>query len=118
MNTLLKLKLATFVAIVSLPLYADNTSGQAGLNACADALAKKLETVQGKPVGYKLDSDTKINNDKLEVREVFYLDAKTANSDEVIARANCTVNDDAEVLKLVVLPLDAAQAQNRATKFY
>ncbi|MFT5521021.1 MAG: hypothetical protein ACI9IA_001621 [Enterobacterales bacterium] len=118
MNTILKLKLATFIAITSLPLYADDTSGQAGLNACADALAKKLETEQGKPVGYNLDSDTKINNEKLKVREVFYLDAKVPNTDVVIARANCTVNDDAEVLKLVVLPLDAAQAQNRATKLY
>ena len=118
MNTILKLKLATFIAIASLPLYADDTSGQAGLNACADALAKKLETVQGKPVGYNLDSDTKINNEKLKVREIFYLDAKVPNSDVVIARANCIVNDDAEVLKLVVLPLDAAQAQNRATKLY
>jgi len=118
MNTILKLKLATFIAIASLPLYADDTSGHAGLNACADALAKKLETVQGKPVGYNLDLDTKINNEKLNVREVFYLDAKVPNTDVVIARANCTVNDDAEVLKLVVLPLDAAQAQNRATKLY
>ena len=118
MNTLLKFKLATFITLLSLPLFADHTTGQTGLNACADALAKKLETMQGKPVGYNLDSDTKINNKKLNVREVFYLDAKVPNTDIVIARANCTVNDDAEVLKLVVLPLDAAQAQNRATKFY
>lgn len=118
MNSLLKFKLATFITLVSLPLYAENTNGQAGLDACADALAKKLETAQGKPVGYNLDVDTKINNDKLNVREVFYLDAKVPNTDTVIARANCTVNGDAEVLKLVVLPLDAAQAQNRATTFY
>ena len=118
MNTVLKFKLVTFITLASLPLNAENTSGQAGLNACASALAKNLETVQGRPVAYNLDLDTKINNDKLKVRETFYLDAKAPNSDKVIARANCTVNDDAEVLMLVVLPLDAAQARNRATKLY
>jgi hypothetical protein len=118
MNTILKLKLVTFIAIASLPLYADDTNGQAGLDACADALAKKLETVQGRSLAYNLDLDTKINNDKLKVRETFYLDAKAPNSDKVIARANCTVNGNADVLKLVVLPIDAAKAEDRAIKFY
>jgi len=118
MNTLVKFKLAILVTAVSLPLFADDTNGQAGLNACANALTSKLETRQGRPVNYNIAPETKINNEKLKAREVFFLDAKAPNTDEVIARANCIVNDEAEVVKLVVLPLDAAQARNRATKHY
>ena len=118
MNTQLKLKLAIIITFVSLPLYAEDTHGQAGLYACADALTKKLDTTQDRAMDFVIDPESKVNNKKLKTREVFYLDAKAPNTDEVIARANCIVNGDAKVVKLIVLPLNAAQAQSRATKHY
>ena len=112
-------KAGVVVVLSSLPLYAANeTSGKLGLDACAEALASSLEMNQGKSVAYNFDQENKGFEHNLKHREIIYLDAKAPNTDKIIARANCIVNADAEVVKLVALPLNAPEAQVRARKVY
>lgn len=119
MNNKLMIKAGVIVALASLPLYAsEETKGQIALDACAEALAAKLETKQGQTVAYNVDPNSKGTEQRLKNREVIYLDAKAPNSDEIIARANCIVNGDATVAELVALPLNAPEARVRARKMY
>ena len=119
MNNKYMMKVGVIIAIASLPLYAaDETEGKVALNACAEALATKLEATKGHPVAYNVDPQGRGIEKRVESRDVIYLDAKALNSDEVIARANCIVNGDATVAKLVALPLDAPEARVRARNMY
>ncbi|MBT8448147.1 MAG: hypothetical protein KJO69_00555 [Gammaproteobacteria bacterium] len=119
MNNKHMMKIGIIIAIASLPLYAaDETEGKVALNACAEALASKLEATKGHPVAYNVDPQGRGIEKRVESRDVIYLDAKALNSDEVIARANCIVNGDATVAKLVALPLNAPEASVRARNMY
>jgi len=51
----------------------------------------------------------------LKRREVIHLDARDPSSEEVVARADCTVDHRANVRELVNVSLDAADAAERAT---
>lgn len=119
MNSKKILKAGVIVALMSLPLYAsEKTEGEVALNACAEALATKIETANGQAVSFNVDPKSKGTQQKVNHRDVIYLDAKAPNSDEIIARANCIVNGDATVAKLVALPLSAPKASVRARKAY
>ena len=119
MNKKLMLKAGVIVALASLPLYAsDKTEGEVALNACAEALAAKLENKTGDAVAYNVDPESRGTKSKLREGDVIFLDAKAQFSDSIIARANCIVNEDAQVLDLVALPLTAPEARIRARKSY
>ena len=119
MNKKLILKAGVIVALASLPLYAsEKTEGEVALDACAQALAAKLENKTGEAVDYNINPDSRGNKKELRDGVVIYLDAKAQFSDDIIARANCIVNEDAEVTELVALPLTAPEARVRARKAY
>ena len=52
-------------------------------------------------------------DNRLRTAEVIYLDA-VIGDDDVVAKANCFVNADAEVKQLELLPDDAPSARKRA----
>lgn len=111
------IKAGMVVALASLPLYAsEKTESEVALDACAEALATKLASKQGEAVGYNVSPESKGSKLALRGREVIYLDAKAPMTDDIIARANCIVNGDAEVMELVALPLTAPEARIRARK--
>lgn len=117
MNSNKFLKAGFVAALMSVPFHAQATSGQAGLDACAEAMIADMAAAQGAPMVYNLDpSNTRIKG-SLKMREIIHLDAKDPNSDEVVARVDCVVNSRAEVKELIRVPLEAPDARYRATTY-
>jgi hypothetical protein len=117
MNSSKLKKVGIVLALSAIPFYAHATSSRAGLEACAEAMVNDLATNQGKPVVYNLSPESKSGRGGLGHREVFHLDAMSADGEEVVARMDCVVNNKAEVTKLTVVPLDGEDARIRATTF-
>ncbi len=111
------MKLGFVLAITAVPFHAHALTRDAGLEACAEAMVSDLATNQGSPLVYNLDSSSKGGIKGLGRREVFHLDAFNPEGDEVVARMDCVVNRNAEVTKLIKLPLDSEDARARATTF-
>jgi len=93
--------------------YADVVTGKVGMEACAEALMTSINQdsqvstkYEVKPIGTGVDS-------RLGRSEVIYLDAKIGD-DNVVAKANCRVNGDAEVVALEILDNNAPEARRRA----
>lgn len=93
--------------------YAEIITGKNGMEACAEALMVSLSQesqfvskYEVKPIGTGVDS-------RLVRSEVIYLDA-TIGGDNIVAKANCRVNRDAEVIALEILDKDAPEARRRA----
>lgn len=117
MNKRNMIKVGLVVAMAAVPFHANAVSREAGLKACADAMVNNLAEEQGAPMVYNLDPESESGARKLGRREVFHLDALNPEGDEVVARMDCVVNKQAEVTKLIPVPLDAEDARIRATTF-
>jgi hypothetical protein len=92
---------------------AEAASGEAGLNACVSELAKEISKAQGYGVDVRLDEDVRAGKRSLETTTTFFLDARDAANEQVVAKVNCTVDKRAKIRKFVVLPDDAPLAENR-----
>ncbi len=93
--------------------YAEVVTGKNGMEACAEALMVSINQdsqyaleYKVKPIGSGVDS-------RLGRSEVIYLDAKLGD-DNIIAKANCRVNGNAEVVALDILSENAPEARRRA----
>ena len=115
MNNRTLLKAGILAAMTAVPFHAHALSRAAGLDACADAMISELEDKQGAPMVYNLDPDSTGSKMPMTRTEIYHLDAKDPKSDEVIARYDCFINNNAQVQKLVPVPLDAPDAKFRAT---
>lgn len=115
MNNRTLLKASILAAMTTVPFHADALSRSAGLDACADAMVSELADKQGAPLVYNLDPDSSGSNKPMTWREIYHLDAKDPKSEKVVARYDCFINKNAQVQKLVPVPLDAPDARFRAT---
>lgn len=115
MNNSKILTIGCTVVIALTPFSAKAASMKAGLDACADALVTELASSNGAPLDYRVNPGSGATGVRLKRREVIHLDARDPNSQEVVARADCTVDHRANVRELVSVPLDAADAAERAT---
>jgi hypothetical protein len=111
-----------FVATSAVFLGLACVSGQAmtrkaGLNACAQALAVDLGKGRGHAPEVRLDERSDRSTRPLETRNTVYLDASDPESGAVVGRYDCVLNARAEVLELIALPLDAADANTRSFEF-
>lgn len=97
--------------------HASALSTKAGLDACAEAMVKDLAKNQGAPINYSMDPESTGGNGRLRATSLFHLDARSADGNEVIARMDCEVNNKAEVVRLITVPLKAKDAKSRATTF-
>ena len=115
MNNRAKLAFALAVGLgTSTPaLLAEVATGKTGMKACAEALMASINSVEGTSANYEIRPQGRDLNSRLIKSEVIFLDAKTANNN-VLAKANCTVNKDAEVQALEILSNDAPEARRRA----
>ena len=83
------------------------------VEACAGAIAAYIEGKQG------LVPTTQVDNSRIDARRrlsrltVFEMDAYDSSKEDVVGRFTCTVNNHAEVKKLVTLPLSAPDAAHR-----
>ena len=89
-------------------------SGQEGFNACVDALVSSLATAQGHPLQATISEDTAVSNRPLDRRTRIYLDARDPVSREIVAKADCIVGKNGDVLDLEHLPDDAPEAELRS----
>jgi hypothetical protein len=88
---------------------------KAGIDICTKAMVNELSTELGAPVGYTMDSILR-DHVRMKRTETFHLDARDPGTDEIVGRYDCVVNNKAEVIKLVMLPLSADDAKTRAWK--
>ena len=110
-------KIGFALAIVAVPFHTHALSRQAGLEACAKAMVDDLATSQGAPMVLNLDPSISGGKGKMGRSEVFHMDAWDPDSEAVVARMDCVVNNKAEVTRLIMVPLDSKDARQRATSF-
>ena len=115
MNNSKILTIGCAIAISLAPHAVKAATMETGLNACADALVSELATSNGAPLGYRVSPESSTSQSRLKRREKIHLDVHNPESREVVARADCTVDNHGQVRKLVTVPLDAADAEERAS---
>lgn len=102
-----------YLALVMAPFTANAMTAENAIEACFDALGDKME------LGEMVFSAEDFGGaPRLRELEMFHLDARGATSDEIVARADCVVDSRARVRRIEVLPLDAADAGERALSAY
>jgi hypothetical protein len=65
-----------------------------------------------------MDEDLPARSRRMGRVELFHLDARDPESQEVVARADCWVNRSAEVQRLLPVPIEAEDAEKRAASLY
>lgn len=85
-----------------------------GLDACAAAVVSELGNAQGAAMKYSMAPGSDMSKAKLKRREVFHMDIRDPQTREIIARADCTVDEKAAIRELKNLPIDARDAVVRA----
>ena len=106
--------LGSALALSVFPFSASAYTAETALNACAAALTTEMS---GGELTYRIDESSG-GAKRLRGVETFHLDARDPASDEVVARADCVVDGRARVKWLKTLPLDAADASERALTAY
>ena len=111
-------KIGLAVALATSPVVtnAGVASSKEALDACAMAIVENLAAEQGSPMAYNLDPASMGNKADLKRREVIHLDVRNPDSDEIVARADCVIDNRANVKKLINVPLDAPDARMRASQ--
>ena len=118
MNKLNMKTIGSALALSLAPLSANATTHNEALEACASALAVEISGKTGIETAYRIDEDLPASGRRLGSVEMFHLDARDPESQEVVARADCWVNRSAMVKRLVPVPLDAKDAEKRAVSLY
>lgn len=85
----------------------------AGMNACAEAMMTELASSKNAPRPYEV-KNLKPGSRRLSGQGTYHLDARGAESNELLARYDCVVNSRAEVIELTELPLESGDARERA----
>ena len=106
------------LALSLAPFSANAVTESQALEACADALAGQISGTTGIETAYRLDQDLPASSRRMDEVEMFHLDARDPESQEVVARADCWVNKRAKVKRLVPVPIDAEDAEKRAASLY
>lgn len=89
-------------------------SEQSGLDACATAMTELLGNAQGSPVGYQVGRGSNYSSAPLRRTSTFYMDAVNPDTREVVARADCVISSNGQVIELKMLESDALSASHRA----
>ncbi len=105
---------AIALSVTSLDSLASATRTE-GLNACAEAVVTELGNSKGSPIDFRLSSDSDTSGKKLNRRETFHLDIRNPEDDAIVARIDCVVDRRARVQKVIDVPLDGPDAEQRAT---
>ena len=117
MNNRKLLTIGCALAISVAPFSVQAASRQAALDACADAMVSVLAVENGNPLGYRMNPESDGSTARMRKRETFHLDARDPASQEVVARADCVVDERGRVRRLVDVPLSAEDAIVRSASF-
>ena len=105
---------ATAIALPALLLSQGVASAAAtssdAVEACTSAIAAYIEGKQGLVPTTQIDESRFNGRRRLSRLTVFEMDAYDSSKENVVGRFTCTVNNHAEVKKLVTLPLSAPDA--------
>lgn len=102
------------LTLAAVPAIATAKSERAGLNACAEAMMSDLAVSDEATREYRVKNLRPSAGRRLHLTNTIHLDARGAESNEVLARYDCIVNSRAEVIDLTVLPIEADDASERA----
>ena len=116
MNSKKKFLIKCTVAMSMAPFHTHATTGQAGLEACADALVSELSISNGTAVSYQLDSANEGFERKMQSLELISLYARDPQSSELVSKMDCVVNSRGRIIRLTNMPLDAAETGNQISK--
>lgn len=114
MNSKKAIVMGCVLTMTATPAIGMAKSEQAGLNACAKAMMTDLSFGKTASRPYEVKNLKPGAGRPLHLMNTIHLDARGAESNEVLARYDCVVNSRAEVIELLVLPLDADDASDRA----
>lgn len=109
------MKAGLALVLITTAGHASALTTKAGLDACAKAMVSDLAKNQGTPINYSMDPESKGGKGHLSGYETFHMDARSADGTRIVARMDCVVNKKAEVTRLIIVPLDAKDAETRAT---
>jgi hypothetical protein len=84
------------------------------LDLCARALTQQLSLAQVAPLDYRIDTTSSTTRRVREARGVWHLDARHPETNEVVGRIDCVVDNRDSVLRLTEVPLSANDAHVRA----
>ena len=98
------------------PFHTHATTGQAGLEACADALVSELSISNGTAVSYQLDSANEGFERKMQSLELISLYARDPQSSELVSKMDCVVNSRGRVIRLTNQPLEDEGTVNKVSK--
>jgi len=102
------------LAAFSFPTAAQAAKGADGLEACVSALVKDLSSAQDFPMQATISEDSFVAEERLGRRTLIHLDARDPVSREIVVKADCVVNRQAEVIRLERLPDEAPEAEVRS----
>jgi len=114
MNKKSLVMLGSALALSALPFTVSAYTADKALNACAEAVTAEISSGE---MAYSI-SDESDSGHRVSGITVFHLDLHDPASDEVVARADCVVDARARVKRVKTLPLDAADASERALSAY
>ena len=106
------------LALSLVPFSANAVTESKALEACANALASDISGNTGIETAYRMDEDFPASSRRLGEVQLFHLDARDPDSQEVVARADCWVNRSAKVKRLLPVPVEAEDAEKRAASLY
>lgn len=116
MNSKKKFLIKCTVAMSMAPFHTHATTGQVGLEACADALVSELSLSNGTAVSYQLDSANEGFDRKMQSLELISLYARDPQSSELVSKMDCVVNSKGRVIRLTKLSLEAKETVNAVSK--
>jgi hypothetical protein len=117
MNTNHAMKLGFAMMVAAAPLGVKATTGPSALEACADAVVSGMTESGSADLSYRLDESSTDAGRRRKGSGMYHLDVRDPDSREVIARADCRFNRQAEVILVKTIPLNAADARVRARKY-
>jgi len=88
-------------------------TSHAAVAACTDAIADYFEDRQGAKPAVQIDTSAMDRDRRLDVLNIFELDAFDPATRNVVGRFTCSVDRRAKVRRLITLPLTAPDAVQR-----
>jgi len=114
MNIRNSLLIASVIPMLSLPIASQAATAKEAMEACSQAFADNIEESRGTTVKMKIENLDDVARMRLRGYSIYHLDAREADSNEVVARADCVVNRYARVTDFRTLPLSAKDADERS----
>ena len=113
MNIRKLLLIAGVISVFPMPVASQAATGKDAMEACSRAFVEYMEESRGTRIKLEIGNLDSASDRRLRTLLIYHLDARSSDSEQVVARADCTVNRHARVKNLRSLPLTAKNADER-----